>query len=222
MTVERKLIEFECYCCKQIKPISEFYKNVSKTNKLSSECKQCNKMFSFLRRKKYPWSRTQENIKQRCNNINCKAYKYYGGRGIKCLITKEDIKKLWFRDNAKLMNRPSIDRIDNDGDYCLENCRFIEMSENGGKAKKDNAKKCLQSIKNGDFIKIWNSAIEAGRQLKICHSSIYECINGNRKSAGGFKWQHVNSSFIVKNRRLYKTIKNGNNTICFEINFVGK
>jgi len=73
---------------------------------------------------------TLSNIKQRCNNSKCPVYKYYGGRGIKCFITLEDLKILWDRDKASEMKSPSIDRIDNDGDYIFENCQFIERSDN--------------------------------------------------------------------------------------------
>ena len=62
-----------------------------------------------------PWKSGYKSAKQRCDNPNCKDYKYYGGRGIKFLITEEELKKLWFRDKAWLLNRPSIDREENDG-----------------------------------------------------------------------------------------------------------
>lgn len=39
------------------------------------------------------------------------------------------IKQLWFRDKAHEMKKPHIHRINNDGDYCAENCVFIESSE---------------------------------------------------------------------------------------------
>ncbi len=43
---------------------------------------------------------------------------------------------LYYRDGADKMKKPSIDRIDNNGDYTYENCRFIEMAENSRKAHK--------------------------------------------------------------------------------------
>lgn len=82
-----------------------------------------------------PWLKHHNHAEQRCNNPNSKKYEYYGGRGIKCLMPTKDFKYLWFRDKAYLLKRPSIDRIDNDGNYTLENCRFIELSENIKKDK---------------------------------------------------------------------------------------
>lgn len=69
-------------------------------------------------------------IKYRCENPKCSGFKRYGGRGIKCLLTVDDLRFMWNRDNAKSMVKPSIDRIDNDGHYELSNCRFIEAQEN--------------------------------------------------------------------------------------------
>ena len=77
-----------------------------------------------------PWAVTFKSIKQRCNNPNNAHYKNYGGRGIKCLITADELKQLWIRDNASLQKKPSIDRIDNDGNYEFVNCQYIEMTEN--------------------------------------------------------------------------------------------
>ena len=87
-------------------------------------------------RKKYPLRQLLKNIKQRCNYPKDKKYKYYGGKGIKCLLIMEDLKYLWFRDKAYNLKQPSIDRKNSDGDYIIKNCRFIEMAENRKKRNK--------------------------------------------------------------------------------------
>jgi hypothetical protein len=67
-------------------------------------------------------------MKSRCQNKNRRDYKWYGGRGIK--VCNEWLDFIPFRDWA-LKNgyweklKLEIDRIDNDGDYCPKNCRFI-------------------------------------------------------------------------------------------------
>lgn len=77
-----------------------------------------------------PWSKTWYGIRQRCTDRNSISYPRYGGRGIKNLITKDELKALWIRDKGHLLIRPSIDRIDPDGHYEFSNCRYIELSDN--------------------------------------------------------------------------------------------
>lgn len=73
----------------------------------------------------HPWYPSYNHAKGRCKTDGA-----YGRRGIKFLMTIEDFEYLWNRDNANGMDRPSIDRIDTDGNYILDNCRFIELREN--------------------------------------------------------------------------------------------
>ena len=63
-------------------------------------------------------------------NARCKNSLSYVRKGIKCLITKEELEILWKRDNASLLKIPSVDRINNNKDYTFENCRFIEKIYN--------------------------------------------------------------------------------------------
>lgn len=53
-------------------------------------------------------------------------------------------------------------------------------------------KEINQYSKTGLFIKTFESKAEASRILKIDASSISNCANGKRKTAGGFIWKYVN------------------------------
>ena len=82
------------------------------------------------RYKEFPWLRVGVNARQRCNNTKNPRYKYYGGKGVAYLLSNEELKELWFRDQAWELSIPSIDRKENDGNYEFNNCHFIELSEN--------------------------------------------------------------------------------------------
>ena len=89
---------------------------------------------------KCPWLSTFFQIECRCKRKYHPSYKWYGGKGIKNLLTKNQLKELWFRDKAHLMKRPSIDRIKSHLNYTFDNCRYIELSKNSSRANKGRRK----------------------------------------------------------------------------------
>ena len=70
------------------------------------------------------------NMKARCDNQNNKNYHNYGGRGITYCKRWEKFENFYEDMGSSYKNNLSIDRINNDGDYVLENCRYLEHSEN--------------------------------------------------------------------------------------------
>lgn len=88
-------------------------------------------------------------IKQRCFNPNCKVYKDYGGRGIKICDEWANNFKVFFDYVSGLehFNEPgrSIDRINNDGDYCPGNVRWATAKEQA-----NNTRRSKRGLDNGN------------------------------------------------------------------------
>ena len=83
----------------------------------------------------YLWTRHLSIARSRCNDKNNISYKRYGGVGIKCLLSVEEIKTLWILGNANNLKKPSLDRIKSDKDYTFDNCQFIEHRLNSSKKR---------------------------------------------------------------------------------------
>lgn len=80
-------------------------------------------------------------MKQRCTNPKDRAYKNYGGRGIKvCEAWLSDYRVFLQNMGRKPTPQHSIDRKDNDGDYTPDNCRWATSLEQNinQRVRKDN------------------------------------------------------------------------------------
>lgn len=82
--------------------------------------------------------RIWSNMKNRCMNNKMRGYEYYGGRGIS--VCKEWLSfncfSCWALSNG-YNDTLTLDRINVNGNYCPENCRFVSM-EVQSKNKRNN------------------------------------------------------------------------------------
>jgi hypothetical protein len=119
-----------------------------------------------------------QNMKQRCLNKNHHKYSRYGGRGI--AICQEWLTIRGFYDWALQSGWQAgltLDRIDNEGNYCPENCRWVSLSENSKKKSttklsEHDAHKIRYRLLKGDDER------EIAKDYGVSHGSVWFVKNG--------------------------------------------
>lgn len=122
-----------------------------------------------------------KNMKARCYIPSASRYKNYGERGIS--VCKEwlnfELFMQWALNNGYTDNL-TIDRINNDGDYCPENCRWVTIEENTSMMMEHNQNNNLGLFSNSSKMKSKDSnRINNGKKI-ICNDGTNELIFNSR------------------------------------------
>ncbi len=116
--------------------------------------------------KETPIYRVWTDMKQRCLNPNRPKYKNYGGRGIKVCDRWLNFEN-FYKDMGEKPKNKSLDRIENNGDYTPENCKWSTQKQQCNN-RQDNV---VLSYKGDIF-----SVAEWGEKLKMNSKKLYKRI----------------------------------------------
>lgn len=160
--------EKQCFKCNTVKPLTDFYRHPDMPDGRVNKCKECNKKdvranYSVNKEAKREYDRKRHRfsisriidhryngLKLRSEGRGCRKYKVSG----KPYATKEEflewfnvpqnhrkfmsIYKKWVKSGFENRLSPSIDRIDPDRGYTVDNMQWLTKSDNCSKYDKKN------------------------------------------------------------------------------------
>jgi hypothetical protein len=108
-------------------------------------------------------------MRQRCNDVNDQQYADYGGRGISVCSEWNDF-AVFYSDMGERPDGMQLDRIDNDGPYCKENCRWADRIQQANNRRSNRVHEINgKSIKHGTILKMIGINRDKFRKLEEKH-----------------------------------------------------
>ena len=128
----------------------------------------------------HPLYRLLKGMEARCKNQSHEHYRYYGGKGIRvCEQWEQDPEAFaaWALANGYAKGL-EIDRIDPDGDYCPENCRFVSHEVNSQNRTNGRCDKARAAIVHRELA-AGASVRDAANSAGVPYMSAWHIAKGN-------------------------------------------
>lgn len=126
--------------------------------------------------------KSYRNMLNRCNNPKHRHFKNYGGRGIKVCDSWKECFENFIRDMGPHTDLDlTLERIDVNGDYCPENCKWVYSNE-----QYNNLRKTVYVVTEWGRISVAEASRKSGipettirSKIKrgISDSGIFNCVN---------------------------------------------
>lgn len=134
----------------------------------NGSARMCAKTHGMSKTKLY---RSYRGMINRCENPNADNYSFYGARGIKvCDEWRHDFLKFhgWAYSNGYVEGL-TLDRIDNDGDYCPKNCRWVSRRDQ------------MNNTRMNRFVEYNGETHTIAEWTRILNKDIYDIYGGLRR-----------------------------------------
>lgn len=121
-------------------------------------------------------------MRQRCYKKENHNYKYYGEKGITvCDEWKDSFENFLADMGLKPDKTYTIDRIENSGNYCKENCKWSSKEEQNNNHSKN--RKVIDIITNEEY----SSIARAARAININMYTLHDQLTGKVKNKTNLK-----------------------------------
>ena len=195
-----KWVEKGCYYCGNIKPITEFNKNKSKPSGHCDECKECKKVLDLNYRRSEVGLLTKiyGTQKRKSMQRGHPLPSYSKVQLIEFMYKNNYIKlyNTWVSSGYNINLVPSIDRVNRNLPYTLENIQLVTWEFNNQKGREESkeaySKRVQQYSRDGELLGIYPSIREASRTTGLDPNTISENAKGLRKNfVSPFIWKFI-------------------------------